>query len=298
MTENTLEVTEQSAVADFSTLEDVVNQTLGQGFKVKPIENGISSGFEILDKEIGGLQNGNLTTIIVKPGMGKTALLLSIATNLALKKDHSIAIFSAERSKERIAKRIIESETGMSLNNIQNGKFKAEDKEHINTLINTIAKSNIFINDSTELTHFELCQKAINLKQLNDVKLIIVDYLELISTVSNETMPIEEKFRIIVESLKELARDLNIPVLLFSQQQLYSGIISEVKPDFNDIPQYLNELSDVVLFLHRCDLYNKPVVGNSKGKPVEIIVAKNKEVSPNKTLTIRYIESIAKFTDN
>jgi replicative DNA helicase len=299
MAENTLEVTEQSTVTDFTSIRNVVNQALNIGLKQSSFENGISTGFDLLDREINGFQNGLLTTIAVKPGMGKTALMLSIATNLALKSNHSIALFSAERSKEQITKRIIESETGMSLNKIINGKFKAEEKEYYNTLIKNIAKSQLFINDATDLTHDDICKKAVSFYRNHYVDLIIVDYLELIASGNSENIPHEEQLRVVVESLQLLARELNVPVLLFSQyQDSPIGFTSDKRPSFDDVPAYLSELSDVVLYLYRCDLYNKPVVGNSKGNPVEIIVAKNKELTSNTSVLLRYIESIAKFTDN
>ncbi len=298
MAENTIDVTEHSVVSDYTAIGEIVNQALKKDLKDIEINNGISTGFKLLDKEVLGFQNGQLNTISVKPGMGKTALMLSIASNIAIKKNHSIAIFSLERSKQKITNRIIESETGLSVNNLLNRDIKDSENDHLQTLLSNIAKASIFIDDTTVLSHNEICKRANELKRNEYVELIIIDYLELlVSNIADETAR-EKQLDIIVNSLKILAKELNIPILLFSQHNkvIDADKLTE-KPTLNLLPDYIVESSDVILFLHRNDIYCKPNGKSSKGNVVEVIIAKNRNITDISVVPLRYIDSIAKFTD-
>lgn len=298
MEQNTLEVTERSEVFEFASLRELVNQALHQNFGEIQLSNGLSTGFRDLDTVIQGLKKGELTTIAVKPGMGKTALMLSFANNLAIKSNHSVAIFSSERSSTKITNRLIESETGMSLDRLIKGNLRPSEKDHMFSLVSQIAKANIYMDDTQNLSAEELFQKARQLKISNNIELIIVDYLELLTTLQTDAENRQEELNKIVNTLKNIAKELNIPVLLFSQIPGHypSNIIQ--KPSLKDIPVFLSELSDVVLFLHRADLVSRPNGGDHVPSDlVEIIVGKYNQQKNENTVELRYIESLAKFAD-
>lgn len=298
MTENIIDTTEQSVVSDFTSIGEIVNQALKKDQKEIKINNGISTGFTVLDKEISGFKNGQLNTISVKPGMGKTALLLSIASNLSIKRNHSIAIFSLERNKQKITNRIIESETGLSVNNVVNRKFEASYEDHLQTLLSNIAKANIFIDDKAVLSHNEICTKATELKRSNNIELIIIDYLELLVDNIVDKDAREKQLKIIMQSLNLLAKELNIPFLLFSQyNSLTEDFETKKKPSLNLLPEYISDFSDVVIFLHRSDLYSKPNGNNSHTHTVELVVSKFGNMLEPKYIPLKYIDSIAKFIE-
>jgi replicative DNA helicase len=296
MEQNTLEITEQSAVFEFASIRDLVNQTLSKEFGENLVPNGLSTGFKSLDQVTGGFQKGQLTTIAVNPGMGKTAFLLSIANNVAIKNNYSVAIFSSERSNMKITNRLIETETGMSLEKLQHGDFKPSERDHMLSLVSSIAKAKIFLDDTPALSADELVNKARQLKSLHNIDLIIVDYLELLTTSITDTDSRSQQLQRIVQVIRDIARELNVPIVLFSQLPGgYFGPEVSMKPSLEKLPAYLNELSDVIMFLHRSDLYPQ---GEKAAKgTVEVIVAKCLEREQQTVVPLTFIESISKFVD-
>lgn len=297
MEQNTLEITERSEVFEFASLREMVNQALQQNFGENQISNGLSSGFRDIDQVISGFKKGQLTTIAVKPGMGKTALMLSIANNIGIKNNHSVAIFSPERSSTKITNRLIESETGMSLEKLTRGKLKPSERDHMFSLVNHIAKADIFLDDTPNLSADELLKKSRQLKIMHGVELIIIDYLELLSTSIIDTDTREEQLGKIVQVIKDIARELNLPIVLFSQMPAnYSGDYSQ-RPSVNELPVYLTELSDVIMLLHRCDLSSQTGQVEKGENLVEIIIGKHDNQRNESIVPLRFIESLAKFTD-
>ncbi len=297
MEQNTLDVTEQTEVFAFTSIRDLVNQTLKENFGQELALKGLSTGFRALDYEIGGLQKGQLITIAVKPGMGKTAFLLSIANNMAIKNNYSVAIFSAERSNQKMTNRLIESETGMSLDKLQHGIFKASERDHMNSLVNSIAKANIFFDDTPTFSVDELVKKCRQLKSSNNIDLVIVDYLELLTTHIADPESRAEQLSVIVRKIKQVGSELNIPILLFSQMQnTFPGFIGGRQPLLNDLPDYLSEMSDVVLFLHR-NSFNGDNTQTPGKSLAEVVIAKHTDLVKQSVVPLAYIESIAKFVD-
>ncbi|TVQ90886.1 MAG: hypothetical protein EA393_05190 [Bacteroidetes bacterium] len=297
MEQNTLEITERSEVFEFTSLREMVNQALQQNFGENQMINGLSSGFKDIDKVISGFKKGQLTTIAVKPGMGKTALMLSIANNVAIKNNHSVAIFSPERSSTKITNRLIESETGMSLEKLMTGKLKPSERDHVFTLVSHIAKANMFMDDTPYLSADELVKKTRQLKLMHNVELIIIDYLELLSTSITDKDSREGQLSKIVKLVKDIAKELNVPVVLFSQLPgSYNGKYSK-RPSLNELPAFLTELSDVVMLLHRSDLYKRVENGADSQNLVEVIIGKYENSQEENIVPLRFIESLAKFTD-
>lgn len=291
---NTLEITEQSEVFEFASIRQLVNQALKKDFSGPENMPGISTGFKMLDSVTGGFQNGHLYTVAVRPGMGKTAFLLSVANNLAIKQNHSVGIFSSERSSEKITNRLIESETGMSLEKLRQGAMKPSERDHMHSLVSSIAKAKIFLDDTPALSVSELTKKSKQLKHVHNVDLIIIDYLELLSTSITDTDSRTGQLGRIVQVVKNIARELDLPILLFSQINSPFGFVQ--KPCLDELPGFLSELSDSVWFVHRSDLFATAKNGNRKDL-VELIVAKQNQFTESVVVTLTFIESIAKFAD-
>jgi len=294
MEQNTLEITEHSEVFEFASIRELVNQALKKDFGEQADMPGISTGFKMLDNVTGGFQKGHLYTVAVKPGMGKTAFLLSVANNLAIKNNHSVAIFSSERSNQKITHRLIESETGMSLEKLRQGAMKPSERDHLQSLVSSIAKAKIFLDDTPSLSAEELEKKSRQLKRVHRVDLIIIDYLELLSTSITDTDNRSEQLAKIVLAIKNIARELDMPILLFSQIGSPFNFMS--KPSLEDLPEFLSELSDALWFVHRSDLFPSGKNGNSKDV-VEVIIAKHPSVAEPAVVKLTFIESIAKFAD-
>ncbi len=297
METNTLEITEQPEGLGFTSIRELVNQTLKKNFGDKLTPEGASTGFAALDKATGGLQKGQLYTIAVRPGMGKTAFLLSLANNMAVKDDYAVAIFSSERSNIKMTNRLIESETGMSLDKLQSGKFKDSEKDHMLSLLSNIAKAKIYLDDTPALSTDLLAKKARYLKQQQQLDLIIVDYLELLKAEDLNGGDQLSHFAKMVQSIKRLAAELDLPVLLFSQAAVpVSG--KSPRPAISDLPDYIQQDSDVLILLHRNDAF--PIPGNSEGKNAVELVVKTKSAdggAQEAVYPMTFIESIAKFAD-
>ena len=297
METNTLEITEQPEGLGFTSIRELVNQTLKKNFGDKLTPEGASTGFAALDKATGGLQKGQLYTIAVRPGMGKTAFLLSLANNMAVKDDYAVAIFSSERSNIKMTNRLIESETGMSLDKLQSGKFKDSEKDHMLSLLSNIAKAKIYLDDTPALSTDLLAKKARYLKQQQQLDLIIVDYLELLKAEDLNGGDQLSHFAKMDQSIKRLAAELYLPVLLFSQAAVpVSG--KSPRPAISDLPDYIQQDSDVLILLHRNDAF--PIPGNSEGKNAVELVVKTKSAdggAQEAVYPMTFIESIAKFAD-
>ncbi|HSV88830.1 MAG TPA: DnaB-like helicase C-terminal domain-containing protein [Bacteroidales bacterium] len=294
MEQNTLEIKDHEEVFEFTSIRELVNQTLNKDFGGHNFENHVSTGFHLLDKVTGGFYKGKLHTVAVKPGMGKTAFLLSVANNLAIKNHYSVAIFSSERSGQKITTRLIESETGMSVDRLINGSMKASERDHANSLVGGIAKAKIFLDDTQSLSISDIAKRLKQLKRKHGVDLVIIDYLELLISgiVDNESR--QEQLSAIVLHLREIARELNIPVLLFSQTGSTAGFMQKIST--KDLPVYLAELSDSLMILHRSDLYH-PKRNGSVTNEVELIVVKHPDISGPVPVKLAFIESTAKFVD-
>ncbi|MFP4064768.1 MAG: DnaB-like helicase C-terminal domain-containing protein [Bacteroidales bacterium] len=297
METNTLELTEQPEGLGFTSIRELVNQALKKNFGNKPTPDGASTGFAALDKATGGLQKGQLYTIAVRPGMGKTAFLLSLTNNMAVKDDYSVAIFSSERSNMKMTNRLIESETGMSLDKLQSGTFKDSERDHMLSLLSNIAKAKIYLDDTPALSVELLARKAKYLKEQHQVDLIIVDYLELLTTKDVDVDDRSSQYMNMVKSIKSMATELDLPVLLFSQVAVpVNG--KTPRPAISDLPEYIQQDSDVLMMLHRNDAFPQPE--HNKGKnAVELVVKTNQsgEAQEEVVLPMTFIESIAKFAD-
>lgn len=295
MKEIPLDVTEQSEVFEFIRIGEVIDQTLQKTTSKENSSNSLSTGFIEIDKVISGLQKGNLITIAVRPGMGKTAFLLSMTNNIAIKNNYSVAIFSAERSSHKITSRIIESETGMSVGKLMKGNISPAEKSHMNDIIRNIAKANIFIDDTLSISIEELKKKAKQLKSDHNIDLIIVDYLELLSANNSFGDCREDQLNTIVYTLKSIALELDIPIVLFSQLQGHGFEYNfSKKPVIDDLPVFVNKTSDVVIFLHRLDFDDKAI---EQKKNVEMIIARYNNQNYDTVVPLKYIESKAKFTN-
>lgn len=296
MDKNTLEITEQPEGLGFISMRELVNQTLRKNFGSKLKSGYVPSGFKELDEKLGGFKNGLLYTIAVKPGMGKTAFLLSLSNNMAIKDDYSVAIFSSERSNIKITNRIIESETGMSLQKLQSNAFKDSEKDHMLSVLSNIAKAKIFIDDTPALPVESLALKAKQLKMVHAVDIIIIDYLELLTSSAKESMDRPVHLSGIMRKLRDMAQEVNLPVLLFTQ---ITGPVNGMKPEsghsLSSFPAFLNEMSDVLMFLQRNDAGIRPL---KAGKSAVELMIVNKNAGNEETMVpLHFIGSIAKFAD-
>ena len=222
--------------------------------------SGVSTGFEKLDKLTSGWQPSDLIIIAARPGMGKTALTLSMARNIAVTKQIPVAFFSLEMSSVQLITRLISSETGLSSEKLRTGKLEDHEWQQLNVKVTDLEKAPLFIDDSPSLSIFDLRAKARRLSSQHGIKLLVVDYLQLMTaTTNNKSGNREQEISTISRNLKALAKELNIPVIALSQLSRAVETRGGTKrPMLSDLRESgaIEQDADIVSFIYRPEYYN------------------------------------------
>lgn len=253
---------------------------------------GVPTGFIDLDRLLGCLQPSDLLIIAGRPGTGKTAFMLSAAKNAAQKHKKHVAIFSLEMSNEQLVQRLIAQETGIDSQRLRTGKLNEEEWPLFNHAIEVLSDTMIFLDDTPALTPLQLRTKCRRLHLEFQLDLILVDYLQLMTSGSRSENRVQE-VSYISRNLKVLARELNVPVLAAAQLSRAIEQRADKDPQLSDLRESgsLEQDSDVVMFIHRPELYEKDTL---KKNIAQIKVAKHRN-GPVGTIELVFIEKIAKF---
>ncbi len=232
---------------------------------------GISTGYGALDGIITGLNKSDLILIAARPGMGKTAFALNIASNVATKARKAVAVFSLEMSKEQLAQRLLSAEALVESQKLRMGNLSDEDWEKIARATGSLAGAPIYIDDTAGATVAEIKAK---LRRVKDLGLVVIDYLQLMSgnrRTDNRVQEVSE----ITRNLKILAKELNVPVITLSQLSRGTESRSDHKPMLSDLRESgsIEQDADIVLFLYREAYYNDQLDDKTEAK---CIVAKNR----------------------
>ena len=256
---------QQHVRQNITSLESILGESfdrLDDLYRHKGGIRGIPTGLKDLDKMLAGLQRSDLDIIAARPSMGKTALMLNIALDIAIKaKQGAVLIFSLETSKEQLVDRLLAAEAGVDAWSLRTGEgLNDEDFERISAAMGELAEAPIFIDDTSGITVSDLRTKARRLHHQHPLAVIMVDYLQLMSggsrfaTIANRVQEISE----ISRSLKILARELNVPVVALSQLNRSVESRNPQIPQLADLRESgsIEQDADVVLFLYREDYYN------------------------------------------
>ncbi len=221
---------------------------------------GVPTGYKDLDNKLAGFQKSDLIILAARPSMGKTALALNLANNIAKKNKKPVLVFSLEMSKEQLVDRILAMESGVSAWDLRTGNLSDDDFEKIGNAMGVLSETPIFIDDSPDITISELRTKARREAHKNELSLIIVDYLQLMSgghRFSNDGNRVQEISEI-SRSLKIIARELNVPILALSQLSRSVESRSPQIPQLADLRESgsIEQDADVVTFIYREDYYN------------------------------------------
>ena len=266
--------------------------------------SGVSTGFEKLDKLTSGWQPSDLVIVAARPGMGKTALALSMARNISVKQNIPVAFFSLEMSSVQLITRLISSETGLSSDKLRTGKLADHEWQQLNIKVSDLESAPLFIDDSPSLTIFELRAKARRLASSHGIKLIIIDYLQLMNIgSSNKAGNREQELSTISRNLKALAKELNIPVIALSQLSRAVETRGGTKrPILSDLRESgaIEQDADIVSFLYRPEYYGIMEWDDEMKTPSEgqgeFIVAKHRNGALD-SIKLKFIPSLGKFED-
>lgn len=253
---------------------------------------GITTGFRDLDRQLSGLQNSDLVLLAARPSVGKTALGINIGLNAALA-GKKVAVFSLEMSRRQILQRIMSMVTSIDLQSIISGNIEQEEWQILITKLPELKNLDMYVDDTASISLTELRAKTKRLKQDQGVDLVIIDYLQLMTTDSQRVENRQQEISNISRGLKGLAKELNIPVLALSQLSRKSEERSDKRPMLSDLRESgaIEQDADVVLFLYRDDYYHED---SEKQNIAEVIIAKHRN-GPTGTVELVWKGEFTKF---
>lgn len=292
---NITAVTQGGGNAEFQPIGEVVIEALDRmqaAAKAGGKITGIATGFADLDYKTAGLQNSDFILVAARPSMGKTAFVLNIAQYVSVKHDITTAIFSLEMSKVQLVNRIISMESKVDSKNIRTGNLSVAEWSNIAEGASAVGNSKLIIDDTPGISIGELRSKCRKLKRDNNLGLIMIDYIQLMSG-GGKSESRQQEVSEISRALKGIARELNVPVIALSQLSRAVEARPDKRPMLSDLRESgaIEQDADVVMFIYRDDYYKK----DSDRKDIaEIIIAKQRN-GPTGTVELAWIPNLTKF---
>lgn len=293
------ELLQRRNTGDYVPIKEVVLNALDRiekASKSKGTVTGIPTGFLDLDYKLSGLQPSDLVLVAARPSMGKTAFVLNIAQHVAFKANQSVAIFSLEMSKEQLVNRLFSLESQVDSQSLRTGNLKDSDWEKLIESAGIIGKSHLIIDDTPGISVTELRSKCRKYKLEHGLKLIIIDYLQLMSgSIGKRSDSRQQEISEISRSLKAIARELHVPVIALSQLSRAVEQRPDHRPMLSDLRESgaIEQDADVVMFIYRDDYYHKDT---DTPNQAEIIIAKQRN-GPIGTVNLAWLPDYTKFAN-
>lgn len=290
------EISDHHAKGGYVVLKDIIKdsiETIDRLYQKKTHVTGVPTGFLDFDKQTAGLQNSDLIVIAGRPSMGKSALALSIAEYAALIEKIPVGFFSLEMSKEQLVQRLLCSHAKVDTHKVRSGFLAPSDWPKLTAAAGKLSEVPIFVDDSPAISALELRAKARRLKSHHDIKLIVVDYLQLMRGMVSRPESRQQEISEISRSLKALARELHIPVIAISQLSRAVEARQDHRPQLSDLRESgaIEQDADVVVLLLREEYYF-PTEEN-KGI-AEVIIAKQRN-GPVGSIRLAFIKEYMRF---
>jgi replicative DNA helicase len=289
-------VTERRGSDDYLPLSEIMTGALDE---LEAIEKhttiqGVPTGFLDLDSLTNGLHAGQMIVIAARPAIGKSTLALDLARAASIKNDLTSVIFSLEMSRSEITMRLLSAEARVSLQAMRTGKMTPDDWNRLALRMSEVAHAPMFIDDSPNMSMMEIRAKCRRLKQQHDLRLVIIDYLQLMSSpkrVENRQQEVSELSR----SLKLLAKELKVPVIAVAQLNRGPEQSTDKRPMLSDLRESgsIEQDADVVILLHREDAYERE---SPRAGEADFIVAKHRN-GPTTTVTVAFQGHYSRFVD-
>ncbi len=263
--------------------------------------SGVPSGFRDLDRLTGGFQPSDMVVIAARPGMGKTAFVLSLARNAAVDFKRGVAVFSLEMSSLQLVNRLIASETQIPAEKLKKGTLEPYEWEQLNSRIGKLTNAPIYINDTPGLSVFELRAQCRRLKAEKDIQLVIIDYLQLMSGSGDSKGNREQEISTISRAIKGIAKELSVPVLALSQlSRAVETRGGDKRPQLSDLRESgaIEQDADMVMFIYRPEYYGilQDEEGNSTQGLGELIIAKHRNGATD-DVKVKFENHLAKFVN-
>ncbi len=302
--QNLFSVSENNFRRDYDSMQSLVSEAIRDIESARDHEGnlrGVPSGFTDLDRITAGWQKSDLVILAARPGMGKTAFVLSMARNIAVDFNVPLAIFSLEMSSIQLVTRLISSETQLSADKLKKGNLENYEWEQLNAKIGKLVDAPMFIDDTPALSIFELRAKCRRLKAQHNIQMIVVDYIQLMSAGADLKGNREQEISTISRSLKALAKELNVPIITLSQlNRSVETRGGSKRPLLSDLRESgaIEQDADMVMFIYRPEYYkiDQDEEGNSTKGVAELIIAKHRN-GALADVKMQFIDRFAKFID-
>ncbi len=299
-------ISESNIKKNYADMGALMRQALAELDQKKNNKDGLTgvpSGFSALDRLTSGWQKTELMILAARPGMGKTAFVVSSLRNAAVDFNIPVAIFSLEMSSVQLVNRLISAEAEIDSEKIRKGSLAPHEWEQLHHRIHRLTNAPIYIDDTPALSVLELRAKCRRLKAQHDIQMIVIDYLQLMTGDTGGKSPgnREQEIAMISRSLKNLAKELDVPVIALSQlSRAVETRGGEKRPQLSDLRESgsIEQDADMVIFLYRPEYYGitEDEAGNSVAGVGEVILAKNRAGSLD-TIQLRFIGKYTKFAD-
>ncbi len=289
------DIAERRVRQGFVGLREIVKEsfrTIDQLSQSKDLITGIPTGFVDLDHKTSGLQKGDLIIVAARPAMGKTSLCLNIAQHAAIRAGETVGVFSLEMSKEQLVLRMLCSDARVDAHRLRTGRLGEKDWARLAKAYAELSTAPIYIDDSATLTPLEMRAKCRRLKAEHGLALVIVDYLQLVSS-SGRVENRQQEISAISRSMKGLAKELSVPVIALSQLSRAPEARTEKRPQLSDLRESgaIEQDADVVMFIYREEEYKK---SDENQGVAEIIIGKQRN-GPTGTIKLAFIREFTRF---
>jgi replicative DNA helicase len=292
------QLSQQRASQEFSHIEELLKESFERItalYESGTDVTGVASGYRELDRITSGFQEGNLIILAARPSMGKSALGLCMAANIAVRNSTPVALFTLEMSKAEVTQRLMCSEAKVESQRLRTGKLAPEDWPRLTAACDKLAKAPIFVDDTGSLTMMEIRSKARRLKSKHpELGLILIDYMQLMTSGATAENRVQEVSQI-SRALKVLARDLRVPIVAMSQLSRAVEQRHDKRPILSDLRESgsIEQDADIVMFIYRDEYYNDE---SEQQGLAEVIVAKHRN-GPTDSIKLSFLKRYAKFTD-
>lgn len=296
-------VAEGNIRKNYDTMAELVQKAIKQVEELSQKTEGVSgvpTGFTDLDRCTSGFQKSDMIVLAARPGMGKTAFVLSLARNTAVDFGHGVAVFSLEMASIQLVNRLISSETELSSEKLKKGTLVGHEWEQLNSKVSKLTTAPIYIDDTPALSVFELRAKCRRLKAQHDIQMVIIDYLQLM-TAGGDGGNREQEISTISRSIKSIAKELNVPIIALSQlSRAVETRGGDKRPQLSDLRESgaIEQDADMVMFIYRPEYYG--ITEDEEGNPTtgtgEIIIAKHRS-GGLENIKLKFIANQAKFAN-
>ena len=300
---NLFQISENNLRRSYDSMQDLVSRAIKEIQNAKNADNklrGVPSGYTALDEITQGWQKSDLIILAARPSMGKTAFALNLARNAAVEFNRPVAFFSLEMSSVQLVTRLISTETSLTADKLRKGDLAEYEWQQLNTKVTPLTDAPIFIDDTPQLSVFELRAKCRRLKQQHDIQMVFVDYLQLMTAKGDRGFNREQEISTISRSLKSLAKELEIPVLALSQlSRSVEQRPGSKKPILSDLRESgaIEQDADMVMFIYRPEYYKEGIDDENKPKGYTIIdIAKHRNGKLGE-VELRFVGQYARFEE-